>query len=121
MSTPIAAQTGPDTDTIDALKRIKAAEAEWDAKVAAARASADTTLKAAREATERAIVDARASADAERQRAVENARAMADLEARAIVADGERAAKSAADGAGKRPADRKDEILAALLGRFAGE
>ncbi len=121
MSIPSATRTGPDADTIDALKRIKAAEAEWDAKVAAARANADAKLKTAREATERAIADARASAYAERQRAVENARAMADLEARAIVADGERAAKSAADGAGKRPADRKDEILAALLGRFAGE
>ncbi len=108
-----------DTGTIEALKRIKAVEDEWDARLAEARREAEAARKRTSSETETAIATAREVTDAERARAVDAARATADAEARQIIADGEREAAAVARGAGKGVADRKEELLAVLLGRFA--
>ena len=119
---PHAAPPGPaDTATLDALKRIKLTETEWDEKVATARREAEASLKRLKEETETRLAAARAEAEAERGRTLEKARAEADTEATAIVAEGERAAQKATEGTGKGVTARKDEILAVVLGGFQSE
>ena len=117
-----AAATGPaDTATIDALKRIKLTETEWEEKVALARREAEAGLKRLREETDARLAAARAEAEAERTRTLEKSRAEADGEAAKIVAEGERAAQKATEGADKGVSARKDEVLAVVLGGFQGE
>ncbi len=119
---PGAAAVGPaDTATIDALKRIKLAETEWEEKVAAARRDAEASGKRLKEETETLLAQARTEAEAERSRTIERARTAADAEAAQIVAEGERAAKAATEGAGKGVAARKNDVLAVLLGGFQGD
>ncbi len=113
--------TSDDRATIDALKRIKLTETEWQEKLAGARREAEASLQRLREATEVALATARAEAETDRTKAVDRARNEAEIEARAIVADGERAAQAASQGAGRRVADRSEEILAVVLGGFRGE
>jgi vacuolar-type H+-ATPase subunit H len=103
---------------LDALRRIKAAETEWEQRLAADRAAAETALQRVRDETEAAVKAAQAEADRERALAIAGARATADEQAAAIVAEGEVAAEEAARGEGKRPADHKDEVLAVVLGEF---
>jgi vacuolar-type H+-ATPase subunit H len=117
----LPAATASDVGTIDALKRIKATEAEWDAKIAAARQAAEAELKRLRDERDATVAAARAEAEAERARALTKARALAETEAEAIVAEGRSAAQAAATSAGKRPSERRDEILAVVLGSFASE
>jgi vacuolar-type H+-ATPase subunit H len=112
---PIASDGG----TIDALKRIKATEAEWDGKVAAARRDAEASLRRLHDELEATVQAAHAAAEAERARALQRARAAAEVEAEGILAEGRAAASAAATTAGKRPADREDEVLAAVLGSLS--
>ena len=117
-----AAATGPAApDSFEALKRVKAAETEWDAKLTAARSGFAAELERQRDDSDAAIKAAQVAADRTRAQAVQKARDAAEREAMQIVADGKRAAEQAASGAGKRPADRKDEILAVVLAAFAGD
>jgi vacuolar-type H+-ATPase subunit H len=108
-----------DAASIEVLKRVKAAETDWASRRSSAQAEQDATLARLRDETEAAVKAAQAEADQERTRAVQSARDVADREAAAIVAQGQVAATAAAAGQGKRPADRKDAILAAVLGEFA--
>jgi vacuolar-type H+-ATPase subunit H len=107
-----------DLGSIEALKRIKAAETEWDEKIARAREEAELALRQITEESEAMVKAAHAKADAARALAVQNARAGADREAETIVAEGAKAAAAAAQGAGKSPADRSADVLAAVLGSF---
>ena len=117
-----ASTTGSaDSATIDALKRIKLAETEWEEKVAAARRDADAALKRLKEETDTLLSTARTEADTARSHAIDKARTEADAEANTIVREGERAAQKATDGAGKDLAARKSEVLAVVLGGFQGE
>ncbi len=110
-----------DAATVAALRRVKAVEAEWDAKLHAARDEAARALQRARderEATEKAVA---AELAAERNRRLDEARRTADREAEAIRADGEKAAgalRQEKSGAAKQ---RADEIVAAVLGPLAKE
>jgi vacuolar-type H+-ATPase subunit H len=110
-----------DIGTIDALKRIKAAEAEWDEKIARAREDAAAQLRRLGEESDAMVKAAHAEAESTRTLAVQRARANADHEAAAIVAEGAEVATAAARGAGKRPADRAAEVLAAVLGSFRAD
>jgi vacuolar-type H+-ATPase subunit H len=104
---------------LDALRRIKAAETEWDQRLATVRQATETSLQRLRDETDAAVKAAQAEADQERAQTVQAARADADREAARILADGAQAAAEAARGEGKHPADRKDAVLAAVLGDFA--
>jgi vacuolar-type H+-ATPase subunit H len=106
--------------SVDAVRLVKAAETEWEGKTAAARNAAETSLARLNEEAEAAVAAARTQAELSRTRTVEAARASADAEATAIVTAGESAARSDSAGAGRRPADRRTEILAAVLGDLAG-
>jgi len=110
-----------DTASFEALKRVKAAEAEWDGRLAAARAQRAAVLERLRAETDAAVKAAQAEAEQERVAAVQRARADAERAASVLEAEGAAAAQAAASGVGKRPADRKDAILAAVLGAFASE
>ena len=119
---PGTAAVGPaDTATIDALKRIKLTETEWDEKIAAARRDAEAAGRHLKEETEARLARARTEADAERARTIDTARAAADGEAAQIVAEGERAAKAATEGAGKGVSARKNDVLAVVLSGFQGD
>jgi vacuolar-type H+-ATPase subunit H len=112
------AATALPTDSIEALKRVRATEIEWEEKLAAAKRSAEGTLQRLREESEVAVKAAQAETEAERYQTVQAARAAADLETAQIVAEGEEVARAAARGEGKHPADRKDAVLSAVLAGF---
>jgi vacuolar-type H+-ATPase subunit H len=107
-----------DEGSIDALKRVRAAEIDWDQKVTAAKQEAGEAIAALRTAADAAVRAAQAAADQERAAKVQVARSEADREAITIVADGATAADAAAKGEGRQPADKADEILRAVLAGF---
>lgn len=113
-----AAPPPPPLGSIDALKRVKATESDWELRLRAARGTAAETLQRARDESDAAVKAAQATADAQRTEAVRAGRAEADRLAAEILADGKRAADVAARGEGKRAADKKDAILAAVLAGF---
>ncbi len=113
-----AAAPGADLGSIEALKRVKATETDWELKLRAARGQAEETLQRLRTDADAAVKAAQTAADADRAAKLEAARAEADREAAGIVAEGQKAAEAAARGEGKRPADKKDAILAAVLAGF---
>ncbi|MFZ0890905.1 MAG: hypothetical protein WB778_05015 [Thermoplasmata archaeon] len=110
--------SNPPLGSIAALKHVKEAETEWENKLQLARSTAKESLERLRAESEAAVKSAQAAADGERAQAVLTARNDADREAAAILAVGTRAAEAAARPEGKRPADQKDAILAAVLAGF---
>ncbi len=117
----MSAPTVPPADvaTVEALRKLKAVEAEWDARLAEARRDADEAIGRAREETEAALRAVGAELEAERTRRLDGDRAAADREAEAIRQKGEQEAAGAAK-AGRSPV-RADAIVAAVLGPLAGE
>jgi vacuolar-type H+-ATPase subunit H len=112
--------TGP-LGSIDALKRVHAAELDWEQKVEAAKLAAAEDLARARGDAEAAVKAAQVAADADRAAKVQVARSDADREAIVILADGVKAADEAAQGAGKRPSDRAQAILDTVLAGFTSD
>lgn len=112
-----AALTLP-SNSIDALKLVRATEIELDETLRVAKRSAEDALQRVREESETAVKAAQVEAEAERTRVVQQARSAADREAAQIVAEGTEAAKAADRGKGKHPADRKAEVLGAVLAGF---
>lgn len=104
--------------SIEALKRVKATEAEWEARLSAARVETEADLRRLREEADAAVKAAEVAADKERSARLERARAEVAAEAEKIVAEGRDAAVRAARGEGRRPADKKDAVLTAVLGSF---
>lgn len=104
--------------SVEALKRVKAVENEWNARLTTAREVTDVELTHVREEADEAVRAAEAAAERERTDRVERARAETAAEAEAIVAEGRKAAALAAAGEGRRPADKKDAILDVVLGSF---
>jgi vacuolar-type H+-ATPase subunit H len=119
MATTSSGASAP--DSVEALKRVKATENEWDARLSAAQKERDTTLQRLREETDAAVREAGSEADKDRLARVEAAKADLAKVADRIVADGQSAADTAARGEGRRPADKKDAILAVVLGAFGPE
>jgi vacuolar-type H+-ATPase subunit H len=113
-----AAPEAPAGTSIDALKRVRQTEIEWDERLRSAKKSSEELLGRTRDESQAAVEAARAEADAEHTKRVTAARADADRDASVILLAGEAAATVAASGAGKRPADHSAEILAAVLGGF---
>jgi vacuolar-type H+-ATPase subunit H len=111
----------PPEGSIDALKRVRAAEMEWEQKVTNAKQDAGEEIARLKTAADEAVQAARASAEQARAAVVQTARSEADREAIVILADGAKAADAAAEGEGKRPADKADAILDAVLAGFTGD
>jgi vacuolar-type H+-ATPase subunit H len=111
----------PTLGSIDALKRVKEAEMDWEMKLRTARGQAAASLEQVRAQSETAVRAAQVIADGERTNTVLNARQEADHQAAEILASGRRAAEAAARGEGKQPSDKKDAILAAVLAGFLKE
>jgi vacuolar-type H+-ATPase subunit H len=109
---------GAPPGSIDALKRVKATEAEWEIALRAAKGTAEATIQRLRADSDAAVKAAQAEADAERARVVQAARAEADRQAAEILAEGKRAAEAVAGGEGKSVVDRKDALLALVLAGF---
>lgn len=107
--------------TVDALKRVKAAETEWEAKVAEARAHRDEAFRRLRDETVAVMKAAHAEVEQERAAAVQAARAATEVEAARIVAEGDRAAAAAAREDPKLLVGKRAAILGAVLDGFAPE
>jgi vacuolar-type H+-ATPase subunit H len=107
--------------SVEAVKLVKATETDWEAKILAARKAADAALAQSRADASAAVAAARAAADRDRTSAVQMARLSADQEAAKIVAEGEVAARKDNSGRGRKPVDRKDEVLSAVLDGFADQ
>ncbi len=114
------APTGGDTATVEALRRVKAVEAEWDGKLADARRQAEEATRRARDEAEATVKAVAAELETERARQLDSARASAEREAEGLRTDGAKAAEAVRSGQGRRPQERGDEIVAAVLGPFAG-
>ncbi|HTT44388.1 MAG TPA: hypothetical protein VMH38_00020 [Thermoplasmata archaeon] len=108
-------------DSVEALKRVKATENEWDARLAAARQDAEASIARLRAEAAAAVKEAQAAADRDRVARVTQARTETETEAAAILADGKKAADRALVGEGRRPSDKKTQILAAVLGTFGSD
>ena len=104
--------------SLDDLKRVKDAETEWAERLRAAREEAETKLKQLREESEGRVGLARTAAHQAREERVRSAQQEADREAAKILADGEQQAQAAMSESGKRPAERREGILSAVLGEF---
>jgi vacuolar-type H+-ATPase subunit H len=108
-----------DVATVEALRRLKAVEAEWEAKLATARAATAQGLQLAKDEAEATVKAVAAELESERASRLEAARAAAEREAEAIVRTGAQEAEAIRSGKGKRPADQQDAIVAAVLGPFS--
>jgi vacuolar-type H+-ATPase subunit H len=106
------------TGSVEALKRVKAAETEWESRVSTARQEAEDSLQKLREESEAAIKAAQAEAERERTERLERARTEIASEAETILTTGQTAAAVALRGEGRRPTDKKGEILDTVLGSF---
>lgn len=111
----------PAEGSIDALKRVRAAETEWEQKVTAAKQDAGEEIARLKTSADDAVKAAQAAAEQQRTAKVQAARSEADREAIVILADGAKAADAAAEGEGKHPADKADAILAAVLAGFTSD
>jgi vacuolar-type H+-ATPase subunit H len=118
---PPAAAAPAALGSIDALKRVKEAEAEWDLKLRTARGASDEAIAQLKTQAENAIKAAQVAADGERTNAVLAAEQDAEHEATEILTTGAQAAEAAARGDGKHPSDKKDAILHAVLAGFLPE
>lgn len=107
--------------SVEALKRVKATENEWESRLTAARQNSDATLAQLRTEAAAAVKAAQAEGDRDRLARVTQARAETEAQAAAIVADGQRAAEQARVGEGRRPSDKKAAILDVVLGAFGQE
>jgi vacuolar-type H+-ATPase subunit H len=119
MATEVSGATAP--GSVEALKRVKAVETEWEARVSAARQEAEATLQRLREESEAAVKAAQAEAERERTGRIERARTEIAAEVETIIAGGRVEAAVALRGEGRRPADKKSEILDVVLGSFGKE
>jgi len=107
-----------DLGTVEALKRVKATETEWETKTAEARAHRDQALQRLRDETEATVHAAQVETERERSEAIQAARTEADAEAAKILADGDQVA---ADAGSEQPTalkEKRAELLAAVLGEF---
>jgi len=108
-------------DSVEALKRVKATENEWDARLAAARQETTTELGQLRSEAAVAVKSAEQEADKNRAARIETARADIEKEAAAILTEGQKAAAEALEGTGRSPADKKSAILDVVLASFGKE
>ncbi len=119
MSAPTS--TAGDPQTVEALRRVKAVEADWEGQLRAAREETERAVQRARDEAEATVRAVQAEVDGERTRRLESAAVAADAEAGAIRREGETAAASIRGGRGPRAADRADAIVAAVLEPFASD
>lgn len=114
MAEPNAAPVG----SLEDLKRVKDAETEWAERLRTAREQADAKLKQLREEAEGRIGLARTAAHQAREERLRSAQQEAEREAEKVLADGDAQTRAATSESGKRPAERREEILSAVLGEF---
>ncbi len=110
-----------DLGTVEALKRVKAVESEWEAKLAEARAHRDQILQRWRDETEATVHAAQLESERERSEAIQAARIAADGEAAKMLADGDRAAEAAGREDPEDLTEKRAAILAAVLGEFGAD
>ena len=117
--TTAAAAAPSDVATVEALRRVKAVESEWELKLRAARGEAEDAVRRARDESEATVKAVGAEAEAERARRLEAGEAAAEKEAEAILQEGSGAAAKLRTEKGKAPSDRASEVLEAVLGPYA--
>lgn len=113
------APTASPAASVAVLKQVKATEAEWATKVADARRASESTLGRLRGESDEAVRAAKAGAEDDRTRALARVQTDVETEVAQILEEGERAAAAAGRTTGKRPQDRRERVLAVVLGPFA--
>ncbi len=116
-----ASAPAADPAVVGSLKRVKAAEADGERRLAEAKAASAAETQRHREAAEGALRAVAQAAEAERTQAAESARSQAASEATAIVADGEAAAAKLRGDGTSLAEPRRREILAVVLDPFVPE
>jgi len=115
------AAPGGDSATVEALRRVKAVEAEWAGRLNDARAEAEQAVRRAREEAAAMLKAVAAELDSERAHRLEQARASADRDAEAVRREGANAAEALRSQKGKRATGRTEEIVATVLGPLSGD
>jgi len=110
-----------DAETVQVLRQIKEAETEWEAKLREARGEAEQTVRRAHDEADATVKAVLAEVEGERVRRLEAAQAACDAEVEVIRREGASAAESIRASKERRPADRRDEIVAVVLGLFSGD
>lgn len=114
--------SGPTTedvsDPVGTLKRVKAAEAQWEETLANARHTAEAAIQRMRVETEVVVKAALAEAQEARAIAVESAKAQGRGEADAIEAQGATEAQAITDSEAALPPARRAAVVKAVLGEF---
>lgn len=102
----------------EALKRIKAAEREWDAQLSSAKGRADEEAKRLEIESAAAVKSAQTEAERARYDAVQAARLVAEREAEEIESAGAREAGNLESSGRGIPAAKRPAVLDAILGEF---
>ncbi len=103
---------------VDALRRVKATEQEWEQRLREAREGATASLERLRAETEAMVKAALAEAAARRTALVEAARDRAEREAKGIEAKGDADAAALEGSSATLPVPKRTAVLDAVLGRF---
>ena len=110
-----------DNATVQALRRVKAVEEEWEARLREARKDAEQAVLRTREEAEATLRAVSAELESERTHRLEAARASSEREAEAVLREGVKAADAVRVEKGKRPPGRDEEIVAMVLGSFQSD
>lgn len=110
-----------DAETVQVLRQIKEAETEWDTELRKAHEEAEQAVRRARDEADATVKAVTAEVEGERAHRLEAARAACDAEIEVIRREGADAAEALRAGKERRPTDRRDEIIAVVLGPFSGD
>ena len=112
---PTVAQPSDGGASTEALRRVKQAEADWSARVGAARRASEDAIRAIAESMAQSVREAHAQAERSRLDAIGRAREGLDQEVAAIAAEGTRAAEQVGGDGARVVRAKKAQLLAAVL------
>lgn len=103
---------------LEPIQRVRAAEKEWEAKLASFEARSKGELERLKSEVEAAVAQARADAEKGRASALERTRKESDALAQTLIAEGKAKADAIAGKSSAELAALKARLVAAVLGPF---
>ena len=111
----------PSETSVEALRRLKEVETEWEAKLSAARAAAEKRIQLARDSAEALVTKVRPEVERQRETVLSTARSAAQSEADRIVRDGEAKARETMEVSAKLSPTARSKVLATVLAGFQSD
>lgn len=115
--------SAPPTDqaTVEALRRVKAVEQEWETRLRDARENAEQAIRRARDEADATLKAVAAELESERAHRLEAAHAASQRDEEAVHLEGAKAAEAVRAGQGKLPTGRDAVIVATVLDPFSSD